>query len=273
MDNIPHKMFLEAPHVASSSARFSNEIQRNFRFGNGLDLPRRFLRAITLAPRKLGSLQRMVTTAEDGRRYVLLDNEIKNGAAVNEFFSSRLGDECGVPIPHSTLLDYEGKPFFGSRYVCGRLSLGRLQDERSNPTSLGCQLSAVYAFDQLLANTDRTTENLFFLREDERVVVEAIDFSEAGIFGENWEGDSILREGSSTNQTFDSLFSDFPFNHSYALSVLDKAFHISPYFLTDCTNLLPQAWRNSSALSRWHEWWLSSRLRRIEALYKLIDAK
>lgn len=258
--------------IAASERREATLLQGQFDFSAANDPVVRRLEVEHVLPAQLGSHKRQLVLANDGRRHVTLGNDLKPGVALNEFLCSQFGEECGVPITPFSILNHSGTPCFASRYVCGRLSLSRLQQERVSPQALGAQLSAIYAFDQLMGNTDRTFENLFFLREDDRVVAEAIDFSEAGVFGENWNSPDPLRQGAGTNQTFDLLFPDFPENRKKMLWVLDRAYNSSPGYIDSCGRHLPSTWlKDGNAFREWQKWWSDSRQIRAEALYNYLN--
>ncbi len=273
-------MFLDRTSIDSSplsaaGSLFVPVLQSDLTFENGKGCTNPSLAIAETFPTELGSLRRKLVRAEDDRRYVVLSNSgTRKNAAYNEYLCSRLADECKVPIPPFTFIKQGDQTCFGSRYVCGRIDLFSNSQGKFDAPTLGRQLSAIYAFDQLVANTDRTTHNLLFLTEgDRRVLVEAIDFSEAGYFGESWNTQDLLREGCDSQYAYAHLFENFPFHKESAERVLNRLLQMPSNFISQCQLETPQDWRKAGAFEQaWQQWWRVARFKRIEALFKSLKA-
>ncbi|MDB5986094.1 MAG: hypothetical protein JWR16_1147 [Nevskia sp.] len=247
--------------------------QLDLTFAGGLGRHNPRLSILEMLPTELGTLKRKLGRAEDGRRYVLLSNSSpRAGAALNEYYCSRVADECGVPVPPFGTFKSQNQVYFGSRYACGKLGIRELRELRHGKSleNIRQQLSSIYAFDQLLANTDRSHENLLLLSEDDWYVIEAIDFSEAAHFGEDWNAAAMLRDNCTSTHTFNAYFSQFSFDRASAERVINRLLQMRNNFIDECTAAAPPQWVSASeaCAKSWAYWWRNVRLPRSELLFK-----
>lgn len=202
-------------------------------------------------------------TGTDGFSYHIKGCSDTPTRAFNEALVTRLAAVCKVPVPHSELVWFEGRLYFGSRTI-GNLAehqtIVRVLREDYRAPGARQGLSRALAFDLALANTDRHYKNfLWQTLVPGTVRLWVIDFDTAALGSGIW----IPRESfSPKSRTVDQILKindTLGFDLESARDTLTRLICLDDGYLRKIADDFPPAWLRTDEFQRFNKWWVELR--------------
>lgn len=212
--------------------------------------------------------------AEDGQYYCIKDQSRDPLLPCSEWVCSRLAQACHIAVPEFKRLRTErGLYVFGSRQESGVVEqldaptfLKALKGE-FEVDGLASRLSAFYAFDIFIHNTDRHFGNYLLRCVGRKYVLMSIDFSHAFLYHGLPPADVLLPSESLTVKVYRKVEIYQPFSLDVALGCLNKIKSLPADFMDGIFYEMPLSWIDDSLKQKLRAWWSGpARSQRVSAI-------
>lgn len=254
------------------------EVRRSARRGRILMLQARLwpLRFLEVFPHNVGTARlRLRGIADDGMPYFMKRAD-PPGVPATELLCSGLANAIGLAVPyfHIGLMPVDDEEVFASRQESG-LEDSRLwfQNLLSNPCppNVARQLSAWFAYDLFINNTDRHINNFLCRDVGGVLTLHGFDFSEA-LLQEPWPPSPVVRPGCNTLQTRAVLAANgVPLDRNVALEHLDRLGVAPADWMRNAVAEVPTPWLDAPARLELDRWWREDRASRLDTIKQDIN--